>query len=68
MLVLVGAALEIVRVIFLIHPVQGAQDILCNSGLTGEVAVRRVIRMIILDAGGTNILPSNLSASFRWGC
>gem|GEM_PF-4440089 len=68
MLGLVGTALEIVRAIFLIHSIQGAQDILCNSGLTAKIAVRRVIRMIILDAGGTNILPSNLSASFRWGC
>jgi hypothetical protein len=67
MLVLVGAALEIVRVIFLIHPVQGAQDILCNSGLTAEVAVRRVTRMIILDASGTNVLPGNFFVSFRWG-
>ena len=68
MLGLVGAALEIVRVIFLIHPVQGAQDILCISGLTAEVAVRRVIRMIIPDTSWTNILPGHLFMSFRWGC
>jgi hypothetical protein len=67
MLGLVGAALETVRVIFLIHSVQGAQDILCNSGLTAEIAVRRVVWMIILDAGGTNILPGNFFVSFRWG-
>lgn len=60
MLGFVGVALEIARGIFLIHPVQCAQDILCDSGLVTKVAVRRMIGMIILDTIGTNILPGDL--------
>lgn len=68
MLGLVGVALEIARVIFLIHPVQRAQDILCNSGLATKVAVRRMIGMIILPTIGTDILPTDFLNCFGSPC
>ena len=57
---LVGTTLKIMRVIFLVHPVQCAQDVFGNPRLATKVAVGRMIRMIILDARRTNILPSDL--------